>query len=97
VDATVPDYVKNREPLYREEAGHPAAASSMTPEQVSDERSKVLASGMVNLANIVLAGAALTPLFTRGVVDLVWVVGGFFCWVVLFTGAMEAIGEAVWW
>jgi hypothetical protein len=43
----------------------------------------------------VLAGAALTPLFARGVVDLVWVVGRFFCWVVLFTGAMEAIGEAV--
>jgi hypothetical protein len=54
-------------------------------------------SGMVNLANIVLAGAALTLLFACGVVDLVWVVGGFFCWVVLFTGATEAIGEAVWW
>jgi hypothetical protein len=37
-----------------------------------------------------------TPLFLRGVTDVVWAFGGFFCWVVLFTGAMEVIGEAVW-
>jgi hypothetical protein len=68
----------------------------VTPEQVSDERSKALASGLIGLANIVLAGAVLTPLFSRGVVDAVWVFGGFFVWVMLFTGAMEVIGEAVW-
>jgi hypothetical protein len=56
-----------------------------------DERAKALAGGFIELGNLFVAGGVLTPLFERGVVDLVWVVGGLLGGAAFYVAGLEEI------